>query len=498
MEIYNCLILQEILIIRMVSSFLFSFRRVRPYFFIFTFFFSTVVNSQLCTGSLGDPVVNLTFGTYSNPDLNYTPSNAYTYISSSCPDDGYYTVTSSTSGCFGNAWHTVSSDHTGNGAFMLVNASYQPGDFFVKTVTGLCPNTTYEFASWIMNVLLSPSGIKPNLTFRIETPDGIVLKQYNTGDIFVSSQPEWKQYGFFFTTSPANPVIILRITNNAPGGMGNDIGLDDITFRPCGPVITSEIQGGSSLLDICTGSQQDFVFGASISPGFNSPIFQWQNSMDSGLNWIDIPGATNMSYQRNPTISGSYWYRITVAEGGNAGFSGCRIASEVLKIIVHPKPIVDAGPNRVVLKGGKTVLNGSVDGESVSYYWSPSDFLSSDTAIRPFASPDQDIQYKLSAVSQYFCTNEDYVNIKVVADIFIPTAFTPNNDGKNDTWSIPFLDPQWFICVSLFNRFGQLVYRTTANEVNWDGTINGLQQPTGTYVYIIHLKDGLADRKGTV
>jgi hypothetical protein len=60
--------------------------------------------AQLCTGSLGDPVVNITFGTVSNGDPGVAPPAGYTYTTSSCPDDGYYTITRSTSGCFSNSW----------------------------------------------------------------------------------------------------------------------------------------------------------------------------------------------------------------------------------------------------------------------------------------------------------------------------------------------------------------------------------------------------------
>src|SRR4051812_45523029 len=131
--------------------------------------------------------------------------------------------------------------------FMLVNASVQPGVFYLDTVRGLCGNTTYEFAAWIINVLLPTScggaGNQPNLTFSIEKTDGTVLQSSNTNNIPPSSPPTWKQYGFFFTTPSAVSDIVLRIVNNAPGGCGNDLALDDITFRPCGPQIMETIDG---------------------------------------------------------------------------------------------------------------------------------------------------------------------------------------------------------------------------------------------------------------
>ena len=115
------------------------------------------VFSQLCTGSLGDPVVHITFGK-GGAQGNAIPSAATTYgfRSSDCPDDGFYTIRNSTSGCFGNTWHNVSEDHTPgdiDGHMMVVNASFQPGVFYLDTVRGLCANTTYELAAWVMNVL---------------------------------------------------------------------------------------------------------------------------------------------------------------------------------------------------------------------------------------------------------------------------------------------------------------------------------------------------------
>ncbi|HEX4875404.1 MAG TPA: T9SS type B sorting domain-containing protein [Chitinophagaceae bacterium] len=454
------------------------------------------LKAQLCTGSLGDPVVNLTFGSGTNGGTSYSPPG-YTYTAATCPNDGFYTITNVTSNCFNSTWHTVNNDHTGGGNFMLVNASFQPADFFVGTVTGLCPNTTYEFSAWILNVLISPAGIKPNLTFTIETPAGAVLQTMNTGDITVTPSPVWRQYGFFFTTTAGNPDIVLRITNNAPGGMGNDLALDDITFRPCGPSLSSSILGNSDNVDICTYDQPGYTFNAAISSGFLNPVFQWQISTDSTATWKDIPGATTLNYQRQPTVPGRYWYRLTVAEDGNAGISSCRIASNVLLINVHPRPVVNAGPDRIIRNGGKAQLTAAASGENITIAWSPPEGLNDPLLLNPVAAPVRDTWYRLTATSVYGCTNDDVTFVQVVAGIFVPTAFTPNNDGRNDYWRIPYLDPLLGAKVSVFNRYGQLVYAAAGTAVNWDGTFKGIPQDTGTFVYLIQFSDGTADMKGT-
>ncbi|MEI9959316.1 MAG: hypothetical protein WDM90_24050 [Ferruginibacter sp.] len=391
-------------------------------------YFKLVVQAQVCNGSLGDPVVNITFGNGGGPS-SYTPANAYTYTSSSCPDDGFYTITTSSTGCFNNSWLSVTSDHTGNGgAYMLVNASYNPGDFFLTTVSDLCPNTTYEFAAWVLNILRNP-GIKPNITFSIETSDGTILQQFSTGDILENPNPTWIKYGFFFTTPANNPVIVLRMRNNAPGGIGNDLALDDITFRPCSNVLVSTtVQGGNSsdIINICDDNNNEFTFSGSISAGYVSPVYFWQVSTDSGKTWTDIAGANSLTYLRKPTVAGSYWYRFTVTEQSSEGIKACRIASKYSVINVYQKPLVNAGGNRIMIAGHGIVLNGSVvSNDNPVYYWSPPDQLSDINIATPLATPVTDKKYTLYAVTAAGCTNQDTAFVKVIAGIFVPMHLHP-------------------------------------------------------------------------
>ncbi len=477
------------------SRMTFSLRLQFTVFFLVSVFY---LQAQLCTGSLGDPVVNITFGTGGTNNTGYTPTSAYTYSSTACPNDGFYTIANRTSGCFGNSWITVNSDHTGNGAFLLVNASFTPGDFLVTKVTDLCPNTTYEFAAWIMNVM-ARNAIKPNITFRIETAGGTVLQQFSTGDIPETFVATWKQYGFFFTTPVNNPEIVLRMTNNAPGGIGNDIAMDDITFRPCGSILlTSSIQGNNDIVDICKGNNNSYTFNSTVSAGYIDPVYRWQLSTDSGKIWKDIPGAASLSYLRSTTGIGAYWYRLTVTEKSSEAVIACRIASNNVIINVHPPPAVNAGADRVIISGNTLNLAGDVTGENPTYFWDPPDYLSDRNIVNPTLTPLESKLYTLYAESAYGCKNEDAVSIKVVAGIFVPTAFTPNNDGKNDSWRIPFLDPLFGAAVNVYNRYGQLVYRIKGDAVNWDGTYKGLPQPAGVYVYYVLFNDGKKILKGTL
>lgn len=306
---------------------------------------SAEAQTPSCTGSLGDPIVNITFGAgtgFGGP-LAAGITNM-TYIADQCPSDGYYTIVSKTSGCFGNTWLTVNQDHTGNanGYFMLINASYNPSDFYVQTIDGLCTGTTFQFAAWIMNIGAAPNQIEPNITFTIEKTDGTPLATYSTGDIPQSPGVKWIQYGFFFTTPPGVSTVILKMTNNAMGGDGNDLCLDDITFRAAGPAIS--LTGSAGFADdsitLCQSDARTITFAGTVQNCYMSPVYQWQQSTDGEATWSDIPGATTTSYSRPQSGVGGYDYRLTVAQAANIGNSFCTVASTpaVVSVIATPSP----------------------------------------------------------------------------------------------------------------------------------------------------------------
>ncbi len=126
--------------------------KVLSFLLYLCFSFSSKTVAQLCQGSLGDPIVNITFGSGPNPGAPLSGTTNYNYFSTDCPGDGSYTIANRTNNCFGATWHSVLQDHTPgdvDGYMMVINACFSPGDFFVKTVHGLFLNTTYEFVAWI-------------------------------------------------------------------------------------------------------------------------------------------------------------------------------------------------------------------------------------------------------------------------------------------------------------------------------------------------------------
>ena len=83
-------------------------------------------------------------------------------------------------------------------------------------------------------------------------------------------------------------------------------------------------------------------------------------------------------------------------------------------------------------------------------------------------------------------------------ELFIPNTFTPNGDGINDTWNIKYLNAYSACSVSVFTRWGKNVYTSTGYGIPWDGTLSGKPLPTGTYYYVINLRNGTSPLAGFV
>jgi len=331
--------------------------------------------TQTCNGSLGDPVINQTFGQGANPGAQIGGTNM-TYTTNNCPDDGFYTISNSLipPGNCHPTWHDVAHDHTGNpnGYMMIINASFQPSVFFTQAANGLCPNTTYEFSAYILNLLrLAASDettIQPNLVFSIETKAGQVLVTAPTGIIAATDLVNWIKFPIYFTTPKDVTDVVVKISNLAPGGNGNDLILDDITFRACGPIIQSGFASinGPNSQDLCQGGSADYTIKTNVV-GNNDPVYQWQSNNGSG--WNDIGGETtstlNISFKN--AVPGTYQYRLGVANGSDINSVQCRVYSPPLTINVNPLPVVPAFATQTFCIGNTMTLTAS--GGS-TYVWS--------------------------------------------------------------------------------------------------------------------------------
>ena len=73
--------------------------------------------------------------------------------------------------------------------------------------------------------------------------------------------------------------------------------------------------------------------------------------------------------------------------------------------------------------------------------------------------------------------------------LFIPNAFSPNGDGRNDAFGVRTLAPPRSFQLNIYNRWGQLIFSTSVNGQGWDGRIGGQLQSTGTFVWTVKAMD---------
>ena len=235
-------------------------------------------------------------------------------------------------------------DHTGNaqGRMMIVNADAPANYFYRDSLISLCPGQEYSFsfyAAFIGNSTYQATcnafgGFKyPKVKCRIrDITTGLIITEASTASITLTS---WNQYGIKWVMPSGYTGVIFELINDAPGGCGNDIAIDDIVFGICDAAPVATISTGASG---CIGGTT--VFNSAISdpaaiPGTKD--YQWQVSTDS-LTWSNViigSGGTTASYTLNPllvTDVGKY-YRIIIAATGNIGSPTCRYISPGVKLL---------------------------------------------------------------------------------------------------------------------------------------------------------------------
>jgi gliding motility-associated-like protein len=364
-------------------------------------------------------------------DLRLSRSQtSYDYSGGACPNAGEYSLLNLTFSCFENNWHTLSGDHTpgdAGGYYMLVNSESTDGNLFVSSVKGLCPNTTYEFATWVKNALrptaCNRASVKPNIQLTIETTSGNILASYNSGDISEEESPEWKQYGMLFKTSSIESDLVLRITSTAPSGCGNVIAIDDITVRPCGPKVDAKVaSNGLNNIEVCEGAEASFLLTADYGSEFINPLFQWE-TREQGSGWKDIPGANSRTYLTQSNGAGTYSYRMIIADAARFSSPKCRIFSNEVTVKIQRAPFVQATNYVYGCLGGDVSL---MAGGANEYFWTGPNGYSSNlqSPVLPKVQYSDSGMYKVTGTTDLGCQKSDSTILRVY-----PNATATSSNG---------------------------------------------------------------------
>src|SRR6476469_6521152 len=181
---------------------------------------SFILKAQLCKGSKGDPIVNITFGSHGGR-LAFTETDFE--LANGCPTKGTYILTPLIFGCGDNrSWLTVAGDHTGDqdGNYMLINAESwdgvsTPAIIHRDTATGLCSNVNYVFSAWATGTTrrfsCNNNAVPGNLVFKVTTLSGVEIATVSSGDLPRTEESFWKEYGLTFQLPPGVSTVVLTV-----------------------------------------------------------------------------------------------------------------------------------------------------------------------------------------------------------------------------------------------------------------------------------------------
>jgi gliding motility-associated-like protein len=239
----------------------------------------------------------------------------------------------------------------------------------------------------------------------------------------------------------------------------------------------------TDLVDVCKGGSFSFN---STSNGADGTIVQYYFDLADGstraLNTFSYTYADTGSYQVSHYIVNNL---------------GCTSTVATKTVFVNPYPNVDAGPDKLMLEGGQVhIMPPNNYPMPVAYSWTPITYLNDPTRLDPTAIPPDDIRYLLTVTTNKGCSDTSSMFIKVLKDPPIPNIFSPNGDGIHDTWVIPYLESYPGCTVEIVNRYGYLIYRSVGYPTPWDGKVNGINVPVGTYYYVIDPKNGRNKKSG--
>jgi gliding motility-associated-like protein len=258
------------------------------------------------------------------------------------------------------------------------------------------------------------------------------------------------------------------------------------TFPLAMPIIKPNPTANFSIISsiFCEYLPIDFIGVAST----DATIWQWDFGNGIGNNIPPFSRIYTKPYVGNITL------KALTAEG-------CGSLPDVKPLTIAPAPIVNAGPDIFLKVGESKLINGSISNpNNYDFVWSPITDLNDANILTPTTSTKVEREYKIKATDKINgCIGYDSMLVKSYSTIYVPNAFTPNADTKNDTWLIPALDAYPNCIVIIYNRYGQKIFESLGYKKPWDGTFNGKQQPAGAYVYYINTGDNTVKNiQGTV
>lgn len=370
---------------------------------------------------------------------------------------------------------------------------------------GITPQITYTdmFAPDVNTVYLTGNGFPRKVVFR--TTDGGNTWQDITNNILTLGGGNLNAVIFHDTNNGyvVSPGGIMYKTTNAGASWEIDIAPTNILFNTLA-FAPQTVPAGTPF-----ANRRLFVTGPAL-PNVAGHIMEYGKTANLDVSSSEVLTATCDNVAQGSvaiTAAGGiapYTYSINGGAFQPSGtFSGltpgvktitvkdaaCGVLTKTVTVDVKPSPVVNAGPDKIIVEGYDVMLEGSSSiPNPVSIAWTPNTTLTGANSYTPVAKPAITTNYIMSVVSPNGCISTDNALVTVIPYCLkVMDAFTPNGDGMNDRWIVTNNGGACTkqVMAAVYNRYGSLVYKNDNYTNNWDGTYNGKPVSDGTYYYVI-------------
>jgi gliding motility-associated-like protein len=270
------------------------------------------------------------------------------------------------------------------------------------------------------------------------------------------------------TLTPANgDVIFCRVTSNLPCATNN----------PASSTLHTVVYVNGQNAAITISADHSFVCpgttvtctAAPVNPGA-TPVYDWM------VNGVSVQQGSSPVYITNSLTGGeSIVCKMT---SSLTCLNVNPVQSSALSLTGAQAPVVKLSDKAFLCSGDSVRLDAGAGFSS--YLWQDS------STSRYFTAINQGV-YRVTVLDSLGCTAGDSIALKVCsASVFVPDAFSPNDDGLNDEFR-PITTQEGITSFSLriFNRWGEMVFESNDLQHGWNGKVNGTVAPPGTYVWKI-------------
>ena len=398
---------------------------------------------------------------------------------------------------FGYAYVDVDSQCSGE----FVGATYCPTDTMVSVVAPY----GYQNYNWYNNSFTQQLGNAQTLTFNPPPPVGqtvavelIPYNGYGCKDTLYARLVDTLTVRSFagvdatYCTvpvqigAPPRPGLSYRwspATGLSDPNIANPFASPNVTTTY---VLTTRSAGGG-----CATNDTMQVFSRAVDTSLQV-LGKLEYCQGSGDSTVLVVSSTDSIqwFRDNVPIPGANGQRLRIARSGSYMAQlyndfGCGRGTRSVAVLIEAPRAGVRYPDRFAVADLPLELRARDFGATT--VWSPASSLSSANTPNPVFTGRTDEEYQVVLTTRAGCVTVDTLLVRVVpkVEIYVPTAFTPNKDGLNDILLPTGMGLKEFRYFRVYNRWGQLLFQTTAEGRGWDGRINGVEAASQVVVWSV-------------